>query len=179
MLEIKVVHLSGTKRSQVEHFSALPLKLGRSAECEVVFDADRDTKVSAVHAELRRRDDDGAVLVVDLGSTNGVLLQEAAIDGPTELPNHGVLQLGPGGPRIRIDFEDTGAVSFQRLRSGADGARRGGSSGRRPPPTEEAHPTYPELAEEPASAGLPVGAVVGGALALAALGAAVFFALAL
>ncbi len=49
--------------------SATPMVIGRLPGCEVVLD---DPNVSRRHAELRR--EDGQVLISDLGSTNGTLV---------------------------------------------------------------------------------------------------------
>jgi hypothetical protein len=64
--------------------------LGRSHECQIVFD---DATVSKEHARLRvegRR-----AVIEDLESTNGTLVNGKAIDGPTTLRRGDRIALGP------------------------------------------------------------------------------------
>src|SRR3954452_23253679 len=51
-----------------------PVTIGRMPDCDVVLS---DTNVSRRHAELRRKDD--AIVVVDLGSTNGTKVNGAGV----------------------------------------------------------------------------------------------------
>jgi pSer/pThr/pTyr-binding forkhead associated (FHA) protein len=51
-----------------------PLSIGRLPECDVVL---ADKNVSRRHAEVRRQD--GNIIVVDLGSTNGTRVNGAGV----------------------------------------------------------------------------------------------------
>ncbi len=66
------------------------LALGRAASCDIVLDHDG---VSRRHALVRRRGED--LTVVDLGSTNGTLVNTAAITGPRRLAAGDLIALGP------------------------------------------------------------------------------------
>jgi predicted component of type VI protein secretion system len=114
-LEVTITHLSGGRKGAVDTFSALPLKVGRSPECELKFDPEADARVSAVHAELRS-DGDGGLVVVDLGSKNGLLLNGAKVGGEAKVPNHATIEVGEGGPRVKVTFEATGGISFGKLK---------------------------------------------------------------
>ena len=50
-------------------FSGAPIRIGRAPECELVL---RDSRVSRRHARLFARD--GVLILTDLGSTNGTLV---------------------------------------------------------------------------------------------------------
>ncbi len=63
--------------------------LGRSRECDIVLD---DAGVSRRHAEIRPTED-GWVLV-DLGSTNGVRINDRALRGKHELRLGDRIELG-------------------------------------------------------------------------------------
>jgi pSer/pThr/pTyr-binding forkhead associated (FHA) protein len=51
-----------------------PIRIGRSAECELVL---RDSRVSRQHARLHARD--GVLVLTDLGSTNGTLVNDQRV----------------------------------------------------------------------------------------------------
>lgn len=114
-LEVTITHMSGGRKGAVDTFSSLPLKLGRAAECELKFDPEADARVSAVHAELRS-DGDGGLVVVDLQSKNGLLLNGSKVGGEAKVPNHATLEVGEGGPRVKVTFETTGGISFGKLK---------------------------------------------------------------
>jgi hypothetical protein len=64
--------------------------LGRSRECQIIFD---DATVSKEHARLRV--DGRRAFIEDLDSTNGTLVNGKAIDGPTPLRRGDRIALGP------------------------------------------------------------------------------------
>lgn len=112
--EIKITHLSGSRRSAVESFSRLPLRIGRSDECQLRFDPEQDLQVSAVHAEIEAAGE--GLRVKDLGSKNGLLLNGEKVEGEVELPNRAVLEVGAGGPRVQVTFEVGGGINFNQIR---------------------------------------------------------------
>lgn len=73
---------------------------GRHPECDLPFDAHKDTDVSTRHAEFRSEGD--GWVVRDLGSTNGTFVNGKRITGQTRLRKGDVLTLGAHGPRIEI-----------------------------------------------------------------------------
>lgn len=64
--------------------------IGRGRGCHIVFD---DSTVSKEHARLRV--DGRSMLVEDLHSTNGTLVNGKAIDGPTPLRRGDRIAIGP------------------------------------------------------------------------------------
>ncbi len=74
-------------------------RLGRDPEGEVVIDA-AAAVVSRRHAEIRRVDNQFAV--VDLKSFNGTLVNDQRITGTTNLFDKDQIQLGTGGPLLRL-----------------------------------------------------------------------------
>lgn len=85
---------------------------GRAESCEVTLD---NEAVSTHHLEISARG--GALLATDLDSSNGTVLNGAALDRPRRLRNGDVLQVGPF--RLEIAFppqlrhESTVAASAQ------------------------------------------------------------------
>jgi len=65
------------------------LTVGRAPGCQIVID---DTYASQIHARVFARD--GQVMVEDLGSTNGTLLNKAKVAGPTVMRRGDRLQVG-------------------------------------------------------------------------------------
>lgn len=66
------------------------LVIGRSADADLVLSS---TEVSRRHAEIVL--DDGAWVLVNLGSTNGVRLNARPIGVPTQLSDGDVIEIGP------------------------------------------------------------------------------------
>ena len=113
--EITVTHLSGSRRSAVETYTRLPLRIGRGDDCQLRFDPEQDRQVSALHAEIG--EGGGGLVVKDLGSKNGLLLNGAPVEGEAPLPNRGVLEVGAGGPRVQVAYEvGGGGIDFNRIR---------------------------------------------------------------
>jgi ABC-type multidrug transport system ATPase subunit/pSer/pThr/pTyr-binding forkhead associated (FHA) protein len=75
------------------------IRLGRDPEGDVVIDA-AAAVVSRRHAEIRRVDNQFAV--VDLKSFNGTLVNGQRISGTTSLFDKDQIQLGTGGPLLRV-----------------------------------------------------------------------------
>ncbi len=75
------------------------IRLGRDPEGDVVIDA-AAAVVSRRHAEIRRVDNQFAV--VDLKSFNGTLVNGQRITGTTSLFDKDQIQLGTGGPLLRV-----------------------------------------------------------------------------
>jgi predicted component of type VI protein secretion system len=97
-LELRLIVLdageSGLVAGQVIELSD-GATLGRSERAGIVV---ADSAVSAEHARVTRVGDDW--IVNDLGSTNGTLVNDAAVNGQARL-NHGDV-LGLGGVRLKV-----------------------------------------------------------------------------
>lgn len=138
-MDIKVTHLSGSRKNQVETIRGFPFKIGRADPCKVRFSPDGDLKVSAEHAEIRQVD--GKIEVHDLGSKNGLLLNGEQVDGSATLADNAILEVGKGGPRIQLQFTDEGGVSFHRIRQ--DAKRKDSDRSESPlAATEDDYPAY-------------------------------------
>lgn len=73
--------------------------LGRDPSCDIVFDASSAT-VSRRHAEVKL--ENGQLLIADNNSFNGTLVNGTRISGVRPLASGDEVQLGSGGPIIRI-----------------------------------------------------------------------------
>lgn len=74
-------------------------RLGRRVGCEIRFSPISDLLVSALHAELHLDHDGGELR--DLGSKNGTYVNNSRISCAAKLRDGDVIELGPGGPRLR------------------------------------------------------------------------------
>src|SRR6266480_7456262 len=90
---------SGTERARRIELSKEVTRLGRDPEGEVVIDADAAV-VSRRHAEIRRAGEQFAV--TDLKSFNGTLVNGQRIAGTVTLFGGDQIQLGAGGPVVRV-----------------------------------------------------------------------------
>ena len=99
-IELHVRYLSGREKHEERTFRKFPLRIGRSEDCHLRFDPQNETKVSAIHAEVRL---DGAdFTVVDLDSRNGLFLNGKRVRGSRALPSRATLTVGKGGPRLEV-----------------------------------------------------------------------------
>lgn len=80
--------------------------VGRDPQCDVWLDA---SGVSRRHARLHVTSANDAVLVEDLGSKNGTLVQNEAITKPTELTDGDVIQIGSVELKLRVWSKYKGA----------------------------------------------------------------------
>ena len=92
---------TGTRRgATVQLVPAPALLLGRDPACALVLPD--DDRVSARHAQLRVQD--GRVLLEDLGSTNGTVLNGVAIHAAHPIADGDLVRLG--GTEVRIGLPD-------------------------------------------------------------------------
>jgi S1-C subfamily serine protease len=109
--KITLIHLSGPRRAQVDRVVRLPAAIGSDPALPVAVPG-----IAATHALLLERE--GSVLLRDAGSPQGTLLlgepvREAALrDGD-------VIELGPGGPKLRYRCEGGERVSLVKALSWA------------------------------------------------------------
>src|SRR5207245_8376874 len=69
---VRLTHLSGSLQGTSSMSPKAVIRIGRGAACDVRFDPQIDTRVSAYHAEIRFSK--GHYVIVDVGSSNGTLL---------------------------------------------------------------------------------------------------------
>ncbi len=97
----RVVVLGGNVNAQAFHLNQLPLRFGREPQNEVVLD---DANASRFHAEIREGGE--GLVVVDLGSTNGVKVNGALVSEHL-LRCHDIVQIGD----CLFEFLDAGVLS--------------------------------------------------------------------
>ncbi len=73
--------------------------VGRDPQCTVWLDA---SGVSRRHARIRTVRGDDAVLLQDLGSKNGTLVQNSSITGQVRLTDGAVIQIGSAQLKLRV-----------------------------------------------------------------------------
>ena len=92
------------------------IRIGRGAACDVRFDPQVDTRVSAYHAEIRFSK--GHYVIVDVGSSNGTLLNGKMVK-EHRLRSGDKLRFGAqGGPEVRFDIDH----SMTAVRAYSNGA---------------------------------------------------------
>lgn len=102
---LRLAFLSGAREGESLELAGGVIRIGRSPESAVSTPADR--VVSAQHAKLVRLDE-GYVLL-DLESTNGTFLNGSRVER-APVGDGDVIELGPGGPQIRIELLAPGAA---------------------------------------------------------------------
>ncbi len=85
--------------------------MGRDPSCEIAFDASAVT-VSRKHAEIRFSN--GSCSVIDNNSFNGTLVNGQRISSPTAVTDGDEVQLGLGGPVMKLRLRETDAIPHQR-----------------------------------------------------------------
>ena len=91
-------------------------RIGRDPEGEVVIDADAAV-VSRRHAEIRKSGDQFAI--TDLKSFNGTLVNNQRISESALLFDHDEIQLGAGGPLLRLSHPAHPAPPHRMIQPGA------------------------------------------------------------
>ena len=99
--------------------------IGRAHTCDVVLD---DAAVSRRHARVLVGEQDGRVLITDLGSRNGTVVAGRAVAGTTPVPTAASVRLGATRIQWRASVDDTPAA----VRAGI-GATAGRIPFNRPP----------------------------------------------
>ena len=156
MQNIVIRHLSGTKANQVE---SVPLQgfrevlIGREANTQIQFDADREDLVSRNHARISRDPaDPTGFLLTDLNSRNGTFINRRRIYGSSILQHGDHVQLGPSGPEFAFEVDPPPAARPTRL----------GESSRPAPPTREAVVAPTASGAALGGSGMPPGMVIPG-----------------
>ena len=120
MERVVIKHLSGSKANQEVSFplDQVPeISLGRDAASTVAYDMERDDAVSRNHARITRDPAQNTVFILtDLGSRNGVFVNQSRIAGSTALHHGDVVQLGAGGPEFSFQMDPPPALTPKATR---------------------------------------------------------------
>jgi serine protease Do len=156
MQNIVIRHLSGTKANQVEKVSLQGFRevlIGREANTQIQFDADREDLVSRNHARISRDPaDPTGFLLTDLNSRNGTFINRRRIYGSSILQHGDHVQLGPSGPEFAFEVDPPPAARPTRLEEPSRPA----------PPTREAVAAGTASAAVLGGSGMPPGMAVPG-----------------
>ncbi|HEX6007519.1 MAG TPA: SpoIIE family protein phosphatase [Burkholderiales bacterium] len=116
-----LVVAEGPEHGRIVELGPAPLTIGRAAPSDVVL---RDLELSRVHCKVQLERD--AVIVVDLGSTNGTFVDGNRVSGPSALARGSFLRVGrhalkydrgtPGELKENRDFDRSleGAARYIR-----------------------------------------------------------------
>jgi len=108
-IRIIIRHLSGSKTNQVDEFPLAQFKevlFGRSASTDMPFDPEIDDMVSREHGKIMVESVDPLrISIVDLGSSNGILVNKADVKGSIFLYPGDIIQLGSTGPEFQFDVD--------------------------------------------------------------------------
>jgi peptidoglycan lytic transglycosylase D len=100
---IQVAHLSGSLKGESFRSPGPLIRVGRSAGCDLRYDADREPRVSYHHAELVF--EGGRWFVVDTDSEHGVLVNGKRVQRQPLRPGDRIA-FGQGGPEVRVEAAD-------------------------------------------------------------------------
>jgi len=109
MTKIIIRHLTGARANQFDEFpisASKELIVGRELTADVRVDPDRDDLVSRQHLKIAcLSDQPEGIQLIDLQSRNGTFLNNQRISGAVHLSHNDVIQLGAGGPELRIELD--------------------------------------------------------------------------
>lgn len=111
---IRLTHLSGSLEGSSFTSEQDVIRIGRSAGCDLRYDADQEPKVAYHHGELVR--DNGAYLVVDTDSESGILVNGRKVTRQ-KLESGDRIAFGVNGPEVR--FEVISAAQAREAREEA------------------------------------------------------------
>ena len=103
---IRLTHLSGSMQGTSSTSPKAVIRIGRGADCDVRFDARLDTRVSTHHAEIRF--DNGHYVVVDIGSSNGTLVNGKLVRTHKLRSGDRIVFGAQGGPEVKFEVDNTG-----------------------------------------------------------------------
>jgi predicted component of type VI protein secretion system len=112
---IRLQQTFGAHTGRVLELDRDVIRFGRLPDNEVSFDPHADLDASGRHAELRR--ENGAWVLVDVGSRNGTLVGGKRITRH-ELRSGEEIEFGLGGPRVRVEIVGAAAPSIGGSRPG-------------------------------------------------------------
>ncbi len=103
-----IKHLSGSKANQHETFNFgkhKELTFGREESNNVSFDPEKDSMVSREHAKITKGDKPLEFYIEDLGSLNGLYLNDEKVDGRRKISTGDKVKLGLKGPEFVFDLD--------------------------------------------------------------------------
>lgn len=113
-MKIIFTHLNGSREGQVEEYTLPVINVGRGVESDIrIGDATPTDRVaSRQHAEFRR--EGNHLVLYDLGSRNGTYVNGQRVNGQIELATHDLIELGIGGPamRVQVIVSETEEIDF-------------------------------------------------------------------
>jgi len=161
-VKFTLTHLTGSRAGSVQELTGHVLTIGRDPSNALAFDPVVDADVSGFHANLTVQ---GAqVLLSDLGSSNGTLVNGQRIQGSVPLISGCTIQFGEKGPIVSVQFAPLAAAA-----SGAEGGPAGGAG---PGGASAGAGAAGAAAGAPGAAGTPGGAGPGAGASAGAGGAA-------
>jgi soluble lytic murein transglycosylase-like protein len=123
---IRLTHLTGSLQGTSSTSPKAIIRIGRGADCDVRFDARLDTRVSTHHAEIRF--DNGHYLVVDVGSSNGTLVNGKLVRTQKLRSGDKIVFGAQGGPEVKFEVDNSAHAAMGGGMRGAgmgNGAARG------------------------------------------------------
>lgn len=102
---IRLTHLSGSLRGTASTSPKAIVRIGRGADCDVRFDARLDARVSTHHAEIRF--ESGHYVVVDVGSSNGTLVNGRMVKSQKLRPGDTIVFGAQGGPEAKFEIDES------------------------------------------------------------------------
>src|SRR5579859_4217303 len=109
---IRLTHLSGSLQGTASTSPKAVVRIGRGADCDVRFDARLDTRVSNHHAEIRF--DGGYYQVVDVGSSNGTLVNGKLVRQQKLRSGDRICFGAQGGPEVKFEIDDSAFAGGRR-----------------------------------------------------------------
>jgi len=106
--KLVIRHIQGSKIFQNESFNYNKIQkiaFGRSEASNIKFNTKESKGVSREHAVLKKVNASGQMLIEDLNSLNGVLVNGKRITGSKEISIGDEIQLGFKGPKFIVDIE--------------------------------------------------------------------------
>src|SRR5829696_5173935 len=111
-MKLVVTDVSSLSKAPEREFEMPIVKVGReSDQCHIVFDRVTWPMVSRYHSEFRC--EAGKCLLFDADSTFGTFLNGQRVKGSAEVRTGALVQLGVGGPTLRIATIETDASISQ------------------------------------------------------------------
>jgi pSer/pThr/pTyr-binding forkhead associated (FHA) protein/V8-like Glu-specific endopeptidase len=106
LLEVKI--LSGARAGQKKSLEKPVISVGRNADVDIRFDAQKDLDVSGRHAEFRQKG--GGYELFDLNSTNGTYVNGERVTGSCVVRSADTVRFGANGPEVEVSFHVTASV---------------------------------------------------------------------
>jgi transglycosylase-like protein with SLT domain/FHA domain-containing protein len=146
---VRLTHLSGSLQGTSSMSPKAVIRIGRGAACDVRFDPQVDTRVSAYHAEIRFSK--GHYVIFDVGSSNGTLLNGKMVK-EHRLRSGDKLRFGAqGGPEVRFDIDDSMTAVRAYSNGGTAAAAPFMQPIAAPAPRMAPPPVQPQMAARPAA----------------------------